>query len=216
MSPAPLAPRTIKSRAPVFLPQPLNNKNPIASPAKANALHGKMGNNHGCGSPRLWTPLMYDSIGQGSQRIRHVVQSSGVSNDMPAATTTALKLKMSRGLFCLVTVNTIQHMTPISIMERPMVFSTSTRSRSLHGAQPQAMRNSWRRNKNPKPRISAPRRIVVRATWLAEAPFCSNLPVTSAKEIPAKNKNSGAGSVPPICDHMKNLVFRASGLSHAS
>ena len=44
-----------------------------------------------------------------------------------------------------------------------MVFSMSTRSRSLSGAQPQAIRYSCRRKSRPKPKISAPRRMVARA-----------------------------------------------------
>ncbi len=48
-------------------------------------------------------------------------------------------------------------------MERPIVLSTSTRSRSLFGAQPQETTYSCRRNSRPKPKISAPRRMVVRA-----------------------------------------------------
>ena len=35
--------------------------------------------------------------------------------------------------------STIQHSTPMSIIERPMVLRISTRSRSLSGAQPQAI-----------------------------------------------------------------------------
>ena len=46
--------------------------------------------------------------------------------------------------------STSQHTTPISIIERPMVLSTSTRSRSLLGAQPQAMRYSCSRKSSPK------------------------------------------------------------------
>ena len=37
------------------------------------------------------------------------------------------------------TASTSQHSTPISIIERPMVLRMSTRSRSLSGAQPQAI-----------------------------------------------------------------------------
>src|SRR5947208_7111501 len=64
---------------PRFRPQSPTSNNPIASPAKANPVQGKTGKSHGCGSPRLCTPLMYDSSGHGSQCGRHVVHSSGVS-----------------------------------------------------------------------------------------------------------------------------------------
>ena len=114
------------------------------------------------------------------------------------------------------TLSTIQHMTPISIIETPIVFRMSTRSRSLHGAHPQAMRYSCKRNNRPSPRISAPRRIVVSAIAFGVAPFCRNLSVTRANEIPARNRNNGAGKVPPSCDHMKKVDLRASGLSQES
>ena len=43
-----------------------------------------------------------------------------------------------------------------------MVFRTSTRSRSVLGAHPQAMTYSCKRNSRPKAKTSAPRRIVWR------------------------------------------------------
>ena len=104
----------------------------------------------------------------------------------------------------------------MSIMERPMVFSMSTRSRSLSGAQPQAMRYSCRRKSRPKPKISAPRRIVARAICAGGRFFFHSFSVTSANEIPARNKNRGAGKVPPSCEYMKNLLCRAPGLSQES
>ena len=60
---------------------------------------------------------------------------------------------------------TIQQSTPISIIETPMVFRMSTRNRSLFGAHPQAMTYSCKRNRKPKPKISAPRQIVLAAIW---------------------------------------------------
>ena len=70
---------------------------------------------------------------------------------------------------------TTQQTTPINIIERPIVLRISTRNKSLHGAQPQAIRNSCSRNRRPSPKISAPRRIVVRAIWPAGRPFCRKL-----------------------------------------
>src|SRR5271155_5179332 len=61
--------------------------NPAASPAKANAAHGKSGNNQGCGAPRLWQPSIYDSSGQGSHVGRQVVYKSGVSKAITATMT---------------------------------------------------------------------------------------------------------------------------------
>ena len=43
------------------------------------------------------------------------------------------------------------------------MFRTSTRSRSVQGAQGRPSTNSCKRNSKPKPKISAPRRMVVRA-----------------------------------------------------
>ena len=43
-----------------------------------------------------------------------------------------------------------------------------------------------------------------------------HLSVTKAKEIPARNRKSGAGSVPRVCDPVRNLVLRASPPSQAS
>src|SRR6266404_1772247 len=62
-----------------------NRKNPTASPAKANADQGNNGKSHGCGSLKIWTPLMYDSMGQGKNFGRCVVQSGGDCGDGNAA-----------------------------------------------------------------------------------------------------------------------------------
>src|ERR1043165_9099800 len=116
-----------KSVPPTFFAQSLKSTKPTANPTKANALQGKTGNSQACGSPRLCTPLMYDSMGHGSQRIRQVVQSNGVINEMADATTTALVpntiLRLEEPLE---TNNITQHRIPIRIMESPMVLSTST------------------------------------------------------------------------------------------
>ncbi len=58
--------------------------------------------------------------------------------------------------------------------------------------------------------------MTVSAIWFETSPFCRSLSITRAKEIPARKRNSGAGKVPPSCDHMKNLVLRASPPSHES
>src|ERR1700688_507410 len=97
-----------------------------------------------------------------------------------------------------------------------MVLSTSTRSRSLKGAQPQAIKYSCRRKSRPKAKISAPRRIVARAIRAGGRPFLHSFSVITADEIPATDKNNGAGNVPPSCEYMKNLLWRAAGLSHES
>ena len=89
----------------------------------------------------------------------------------------------------------------ISIMERPMMFRMSTRNRSDHGAHPQAIRNSCRRKRSPKARISAPRRAMLQVISAGVRFLRMSLSVTRAKEIPARNRKSGAGSVPRRCDH---------------
>src|SRR5215470_8831050 len=58
----------------------VNSQKPTASPAKANATQGNSGNNHGCGSLKICTPLRYDSSGQGRNRGRAVVHSAGVAS----------------------------------------------------------------------------------------------------------------------------------------
>src|SRR5260370_41824399 len=37
-----------------------------------------------------------------------------------------------------------------------------------------------------------------------------------AKKTPARKRNSGAGNVPPSCDHMKNVDWRAAPPSQAA
>src|SRR5262249_31545130 len=57
----------------------VNRKNPTASPANANALHGKIGKSHGCGALKICTPFTYDSSGHGKTFGRNVVHSGGVT-----------------------------------------------------------------------------------------------------------------------------------------
>ena len=61
-------------------------------------------------------------------------------------------------------------------------------------------------NQQPQSEDLSPAKDVLRAIWAAASPFWSSLSVTNAKEIPARKRNNGAGSVPPICDHMKNFA----------
>ena len=93
-----------------------------------------------------------------------VVQSSGVAVAIPAAVATASQILVTR-------VRVRRHTTPISIIDAPIVFSTSTRSKSVHGAQGCPRRNSCTRKSRPRPKISAPRMIVVFATSLDERFF---------------------------------------------
>ncbi len=154
-----------------------------------------MGNNQGCGFPRLWTPLMYDSIGHGSHFGCHVVHKGGVANEIAMATTAAQIEYFSTPRSCMLRVNgcgksavrcpsislalrndaakpTIQHIIPISMIEMPMVFRMSTRNRSLFGAHPHAITYSCTRNSTPSTNTSNPRQIVLRAIRLAFHPFC--------------------------------------------
>src|SRR5438874_716129 len=149
---------------PSFRPQSHATHIPIANPAKAKPVQVKTGKSHGWGSPRLCTPLIYDSSAHGSQCGRHVVHSSGVSKEIVRATAAAAPAKTSRGRRDFPAAHkTAPQLTPMSIIEMPMVLRISTRNRSLHGAQPQEIRYSCARNSSPKLKISAPRRIVVRA-----------------------------------------------------
>ncbi len=112
--------------------------------------------------------------------------------------------------------STAQHITPMSIIDSPMVLSTSTRTRSLFGAHPQAITYSCTRNSSPYTKISAPRKIVVRAISADGTSFRHSFSVTSANEIPARNRNSGAGNVPPSCEYIKKRLCLACGLSQES
>src|SRR5579872_1426413 len=152
-------------------------------------------------------------MGHGSQCGRQLVHSRGVRSEIPMATPDALKAGATR---VGDRRKTIQHSKPINIIERPIMLRMSTRNKSLHGAQPQAITNSCRRNKRPTPKISAPRRIVVHAIFPGGVSFWRILSVTSAKEIPARKRNSGAGKVPPNCDHIKKVLLRALPLSQES
>jgi len=96
------------------------------------------------------------------------------------------------------------------------MFSTSTRNKSVHGEIGIPKINSCIRNSIPSPKISAPRDITCFAIAPRATPFPRSFSVTSATDTPAKNINSGAGNVPPICEYRKNSVFFASALSHES
>ena len=132
------------------------------------------------------------------------------------ATAAAVIPKRARWLTFPGLARTIQQVSPISIIETPMVLRISTRSKSVHGAQPQAIKYSCSRKSNPRAKISAPRRIVLRAIGPGATPLRISLSVTSANEIPARKRNKGAGSVPPSCEYIKKVDLRASGESQAS
>src|SRR5215813_8857423 len=57
----------------------VHRRKPTARPANAKAAQGKRGKSQGCGSLKMWTPLTYDSRGQGRNFGRCVVQKGGVS-----------------------------------------------------------------------------------------------------------------------------------------
>src|SRR2546422_8891243 len=82
----PMPPSAAKARPSLRLAKSENRKKPTASPAKANADQGNNGKSHGCGSLKMWTPLMYDSMGHGRNFGRCVFQSGGGA---PAPNTTA-------------------------------------------------------------------------------------------------------------------------------
>src|SRR5580704_14872665 len=155
-------------------------------------------------------------MGHGSQSGRQLVHNGGVRSEISDAVAVDAAMIANRVRSTRWIVKTSQHSRPIIIIERPIVLSTSTRSRSLSGAQPSAITNSCSRKSNAKPKISAPRRIVDRAISAGGRFFFHSFSVTSAKEMPARNKNNGAGKVPPSCEYMKNLLWRAWGLSQES
>src|SRR5438552_13923430 len=78
-------------------PQELDRNRPTARPAKAKPVQGKIGKSHGRGSPRLCTPLMYDSSGHGSQGAGNVVHSTAVSREMVKAVAAAAQATTGRG-----------------------------------------------------------------------------------------------------------------------
>ncbi len=47
-------------------------------------------------------------------------------------------------------------------------------------------------------------------------PFWRMRSVVNATAIPARNRKSGAGSVPPSCDHFESADWCAAGLSQES
>src|SRR5258708_31705634 len=128
----PAPPKAANTGPSLRLAKSENRKKPTARPAKANADQGNNGKSHGCGSLNMWTPLMYDSMGHGRNFSRCVVQSGGV----PIATITAAKSPATRVRIraaAKVPYPVTQHSTPMSIMESPRMFNTSTRSKSVHG-----------------------------------------------------------------------------------
>ena len=52
--------------------------------------------------------------------------------------------------------------------------------------------------------------------WLGGQIFSRSLPVTKAKEIPARKRKRGAGKVPPSCEYIKKRLCRAEPPSHES
>src|SRR5512133_3748027 len=104
------------------LPQSHSSRNPIASPTKANAVHGKIGKSQGWGSPKLCTPLTYDSSGHGRKRGLQLVHIIGVSSAMAKLVTTAVIPTAALAFAALDLRSTSQHITAISIIEIPMIF----------------------------------------------------------------------------------------------
>src|SRR5581483_1702209 len=155
-------------------------------------------------------------MGQGSQCGAHVVQSSGVNNEIDRQMAVARVPIEARLSSFPLNASAIQQVNPSNIIDTPITFSTSTRNKSVHGAHPHAITYSCKRNKNPSARISAPREMVVLAISAGVVPFRSNLSITKAIEIPAKKRNKGAGKVPTICDHIKKVDFFTVLESHAS
>jgi len=144
-----------------------------------------------------------------------VVQSGGVAiATTVAATKPAMSVRILAAVMSPFPVS--QQSPPKSIMERPRMFSTSTRSKSVAGDHGYPSAYSCTRKSNPSPYTSAPRNIVCFAIAPRSIPFSRIFSVTSATEIPARKMKSGAGSVPPSRDQAIKAEFRASGLSQES
>src|ERR1700682_5864237 len=104
---------------------------------------------------------MYVSSGHGSQRARCVVHSHGVTITTTTATTSPAAIVLLRD-FSTLPEAVAQHSTLINIIDNPKMFSTSTRSKSVHGDFGYPKTNSCTRHSHPKPQTPAPRQIVVR------------------------------------------------------
>src|SRR6476620_4205748 len=110
---APAAPNKIKLQPFHFFAKSVYSQKPTASPAKANAVHGNIGNNHTCGLPKICTPFRYDSTGHGKNRGRQVVQTAGVAiATTAAAAIAASKLHVRTAIPSPAAA--AQHTTPIS------------------------------------------------------------------------------------------------------
>src|SRR5579875_929532 len=126
-SPTPPAPSSVSAFTGFLAGQSANSTIPIAKPANANADHGNIGNSHGCGVPNVCTPLTYDSRYHGIHFARQVVQRGGVSIATPSA------IAAASATFAL-RVRATQQIAPMATIDSPIMFSTSTRARSVHGA----------------------------------------------------------------------------------
>ncbi len=167
----------------------------------------------------MCTPFTYDSTCHGKNRGRHVVHIAGVAKATAAAAANAktkFRVRNTAAAAIEPPPSATQHNTPSKIIDNPRMFSTSTRNKSVHGEIGIPKINSCTRNNIPSPNTSAPRHITCFAIAPRAIPFPRNFSVTNATDTPAKNINSGAGSVPPICEYRKNSVFFASALSHES
>src|SRR5580704_14179268 len=184
----------------------VDSTNPIARPANPNAAQGKIGNSHVCGTPKICTPFTYDSSHHGSHVGRAVVHSGGVANAIDSAAAIAAPTFQSRqraaiAPLCSPLQLTIQQTMAISTSVTAITFKMSTRSRSVHGAWKKLRTYSCKRNSSANKKISPPRRIELLAIAFAFIPFARIRSVVNASDTPARNKNSGAGSVPPSCEY---------------
>ena len=154
-------------------------------------------------------------MAQGKNRGRQVVHSMGVAIATTAAAATAASKLLARNA-AAVPEPTAKQSAPIKIIAIPRMFSTSTRSKSVHGESGIPKINSCKRKRSPSPNTCTPRKITCLAIKPRWTPFARSFSVTSATETPAKKINSGAGSVPPNCDQANQADLRASALSHES
>ena len=165
----------------------LNSKNPTASPANANAAQGKIGKSHGCGLSRLCTPLIYDSRNHGSQRGRQVVHSGGASIAIARPRQQPPPHSPRRALRQPANQRPSTRSRRRSHSECPRAASRSTATTAIPARIPA------RETAAPAPRFPRPAGWSLRAICFASLPFLRMRSVTSATEIPARKRNSGAG-----------------------
>ena len=99
---------------------------------------------------------------------------------------------------------------PSASSKRRSMFNISTRSKSVHGARQSQQHNSCKRNKNPSAKISAPRKIVVRAiTSRATRPSRASCRSPTQTKLPPKIKKAAQATFRPAATTTKKTPCAA-------